>query len=1485
MSLTHKQLSSVKTEAGLLPRDLLSRLQAGEQLLGSSPKSYHLAKHERIGEAVNRSWSRLTTLWTGFREGLERRPESDRATGYTRDRWLLPLFQELGYGRLPKATAIEVDKRSYAISHHWHRSPLHLIGARVDLDRRQKGVAGAARSSPHGLVQDFLNRSEGHLWGFLCNGLRLRILRDHHSLTRQAYVEFDLESIMEGEHFSEFLLLWMLCHQSRVEAEKPEDCWLETWFKTSRDEGVRALDKLRGGVERAIACLGSGFLSHRQNADLRAALKQGSLNKQEFYRQLLRLVYRLIFLFVAEERDVLLDPRAAPEARARYQRWYANRRLRELAEKRRGTTHGDLWQGLSLVMKKLYAGCAELALPALGSDLWGEHACPHLMQAACSNEPLLAALRCLCHVEEGRTRYVTNWRNIGAEELGSIYESLLELHPVLHVETGRFELETAAGHERKTTGSYYTPTALVDCLLDSALEPVLDRACRDPEPEKAILNLKVCDPAVGSGHFLLAAARRIAHRLAQVRSGDDEPSPDRVQRALRDVVGRCLFGVDLNPMAVELCKVSLWLEAVTPGLPLSFLDAHLQVGNSLLGTTRELMAQGIPDKAFKPIEGDSKKVASALKKQNKAERKQKGWQRTMFDSFDAASNEREEVFAAKVLEIEALADVDLRSVEAKQARYSALQRSKEYRREKFLADAWCAAFVADKAAGAKLEPITTGRWRQWSSEAQTPPPSVVQEVERLAEEYRLFHWHVAFPQVYGEDGTGGFDLVLGNPPWEHLELKEKEFFSTRNPSVAQAQTASLRKKKIAALEHDDPALFEAYCLEKRQFDGTTHLIRSAGRFPLCARGRINTYSIFAELNRLLISDFGRVGCVVPSGIATDDTTKHFFGDLLDRRSLLSLYDFQSGPGYFAEIGHARFKFCLLTLVGANVERPQETEFAFFLRDVAHLQDPERRFTLSAEDIALINPNTKTCPIFRTRRDAEITRDIYSRVPVLIREGDPQGNPWGLSFRQGLFNMSSDSHLFRTHEQLQGEGFQLEGNVFSRTGERYLPLYEAKMVHHFDHRFGDYRDKLKTSQSTALPEVPAERKNNPDYCVLPRYWVPASEVEARLEGRWDRGWLLGWRDITNATNERTVIASVVPRVGVGNNLPISFTHADSPATTLLACIASFALDFAARFKVGGTHLNFFISHQLPIPHPATFENHCPWDQATSLRRWLDRRTAELVYTEKETRSYAVDTGVGNTTPFLWNESRRFLLRCELDAAFFHLYGIRKDDVDYIMDTFPIARRKDKKEHNEYRTKRVILEIYDAMAEASRSGERYQTRLAPPPAHPSLCHPERRPEPFARVPVPRPEDRYRLAIPLWSLAAAAGGFSEPQAAEEKDWVQPHSRRSLRSGMFVARVVGTSMQPRIPDGSWCLFQSPVTGTRQGRIVLAQHRSFTDPETGGSYTVKRFTSAKVSHADGWQHTAIRLEPLNPEHEPIELSPEQGEDLSVVAEFLEVLS
>jgi hypothetical protein len=1016
---TRPTFTTIRIEGAILPPDLLQRIADGDASIeGLTPEAYHLAKGEKINEAINRAWNRALGAWAAFRAAADKLPESDPGTTLTRERWLLPLFAELGYGRLATAKAIEIAGDAYPISHGWQNTPIHLVGFRIDLDTRTKGVAGAARNSPHGLVQIVLNRSDAHLWGFVSNGLRLRVLRDNKMLTRQAYVEFDLQAMMEGQVYADFALLWLVCHQSRVEVGgEVTSPLLEKWSRAAQEQGTRALDQLRSGVEDAIRALGRGFLAHAApaNRHLRDKLASGELSAQDYYRQLLRLVYRLIFLFVAEDRGLLFDPKADATARDIYSRFYSTARLRALAERRRGTRHADLYRALRLVMEKLGsdAGCPELGLPALGGFLFSPQAIPDLAACDIANHDLLDAIRALAFTLDRHMRRVVDYKNLGSEELGSVYESLLELHPIINSDARSFELKVASGNERKTTGSFYTPTPLINVLLDSALEPVIsnqlsvfgeqssritDHASRITHQEQALLDLKICDPACGSGHFLVAAAHRLARRLATIRTGDDEPSPDALRAALRDVIAHCIYGVDVNPDAVELCKVSLWMEALEPGKPLSFLDAHIKCGNSLIGVAPGMDIDEIPDEAFNPVTGDHKPTATSLKKRNKRERTsgQLPLTVTVLESLD----DLQRWVAERARQLSAMPEETAAQVQAKSEAYRQLTESEKYARQKLEYDVWTAAFFWQiKASDAEMSivaPTQSELARLRRGDAPRLNPDLVRGVQALAERLRFFHWELEFPEVFSgqcsvDSGQSknteyrslntGFDCILSNPPWERIKLQEEEFFAARDPEIATAPNKAARQKLIDALPKKNPALAQEFENAKHDAEATSKFVRASGRFPLTAIGDVNTYALFAEHARTLLNANGRVGIILPTGIATDDTTKAFFGDLIAKQALASLYDFENREALFPGV-HRSYKFCLLTLSGKPTPRG---EFSFFATRVEHLRDERRRFALTAEEIALINPNTRTMPVFRTRADAELTRKIYERVPVLVNE--------------------------------------------------------------------------------------------------------------------------------------------------------------------------------------------------------------------------------------------------------------------------------------------------------------------------------------------------------------------------------------------------------------------------------------------------------------------------------------------------------------------
>ena len=1157
MARRNHDFQTIHSEGGLLPPDLLRRiLDPKEKVPGTSPEDYGLPQGERINETITQSWNRLRRHWAEFREAARSLPQGEPGTGLTNDKWSIPLLRELGFGMLPTSPGPEINGRTYAINRFFGPTAIHLVGCGLSLDRRAAGVRGAAAANPHGLVQEFLNRSEGHLWAIVSNGLRFRVLRDNQALSRQSYLEFDLESLFSGEVFSDFVLLWLIAHATRFaprEEGKSETCWLEQWTKLANEQGARALESLRGGVEKALQVLGQGFVGHPRNTALREALRSGQISLSDFHGQLLRVVYRLIFLFVAEDRTLdgisLLHPRDDSEEgrqrRERYAAHYSTARLRELAARIKGSRHGDLWQQFNLLVgalsgeERCTAAREQLALPILGSFLWSPASTAILNASSLTGEngtelanaDFLEALRHLAFTRQDKVLRPVDYKNLGSEEFGGVYESFLALTPQISGDGARFTFAEFAGNERKTSGSYYTPDCLVQCLLDSALDPVVEEAIRGKagvEAEKAILGLKVCDTAVGSGHFLVGAAHRLARHLARVRAhaaGESEPSPTLYQHALRDVIGRCLYGVDINPMAVELCKVTLWLEALEPGKPLSFLDHHIQCGNSLLGATPALIEQGIPDEAFTPIEGDDKEFCKKYKKQNKDERQSRQMYLEQAMPWERLGN-----LATALLDLESIGDDTIEGIKRKQARYAEIVRSSGYLFGQLLADAWCAAFVWKKSRDENLPfPITEGVSRRIEQNPHWTPEWMQAEIKRLAQQYQFFHWHLAFPDVFrplsradldvegrGSSGepqhgwTGGFDVILGNPPWERVKIQEKEWFAQRSPEIAGAPNAAARKRMIAELRTSDPELYRRFLDDSRKAEGESHLLRNSGRYPLCGRGDINLYAVFGETMHALLSLTGRAGCVLPSGIASDDTTKFYFQYIVETHSLHSLFDFENRLKLFPEVD-SRMKFCLLTLRSPSLtvasSKVAAAEFVFFAHAVEDLRNPDRRFALSSDDIRLLNPNTRTCPIFRSKRDAALTKYIYRRVPVLIREASesqPALNLWGLRFAT-MFHMANDSGLFRTRQQLEGEGFSLQGNVFIQGDDIYLPLYEAKLFHHYDHRFATYDGGSSVSADTTdTRDMSDAEKADPSVTTIPRYWVSAAHVDDRLDKSADVG---------------------------------------------------------------------------------------------------------------------------------------------------------------------------------------------------------------------------------------------------------------------------------------------------------------------------------------------------------------------------------------------
>ncbi len=1273
---------ALSIEGGLLAPDFLNKvahLDASEQ----TEADYDIPRGLKLRDEIGRYWKIAQTLWQDF---AAKRARTDLNThALTIKELLEPLLRHVFcFGDLKAVGQVTLGERVFPIGFAANEGRVPVVLAAHDqlLDKPDARFGdGVRRRSPFLLAQEYLNASDGALWAIVGNGLKLRILRDNPSLTRPAYIEADLEAIFNEGLYPDFTALWLLAHASRFGkvGTEPANCPLERWRNTAQEDGIRARDRLRIGVTEALRALGTGFLTHPANTELRRRLETGELSTQAYFEQLLRLIYRFIFLATIEDRELVFAPEAEAKAKARYLAGYSLTRLRQLAARRRSyDRHADLWQALTITFNGLGKGQPALGLPALGGLFAASH-CPDLDTAQLDNSSLLSALFSLCFFRDGAALSRVNYRDMDSEELGSVYESLLELVPNVTLTAGvrRFgfigdeEEGSTKGNARKLTGSYYTPDSLVQELIKSALEPVIARTLAEnpQEPVQALLSLTVCDPACGSGHFLLAAARRIAEEVARLNATDGNPLPADYRRALRDVVAHCIYGVDKNPMAVELARTALWLEAYTPERPLTFLDAHLRCGDALLGILDPtVLDAGIPDKAFHALSGDDKEVVKRIKKANRdaakgiAKAREKSRQMLSLDlgkDVDAAA-------------FEALPDDTLEALQAKHAAHAALEANIAASRARLAADIFVAAFVLPKTVETEARvPTSQDLWLVLNGDH--PRPGIAESAHTVAQAAQAFHWWQAFPQVKAK---GGFDVLLGNPPWEVSQMGEEEYFAARAPSIA-ALAGDKRKRAILGLETENPLLWKSYLEDSQRIEATNTYIRESGRFPLTAVGKLNTYPLFAETFAQLVQEDGRAGFIVPTGIATDDSTKAFFAGLTQAGRLASLYDIENREAVFPSV-HRSYKFCLLTL-----GRAEAAEFVCFATQTHQLADPRRRFTLTPDEFRLINPNTLTCPVFRSERDAALTKKLYRAAPVLIAEGPPEVNPWGIKFSQGLFNMTSDSGLFH------------DAPAPSR-----LPLYEAKMIHQFDHRWATY-------SADGSGDVSSAQKQDPAFSVTPRYWVEVADVEARLRDLgWSSKWLIGWRRNCRSTDERTCIANILPPAAVGDSLFLMLPgNGVAPLhAALLSNLNSLVFDFISRQKVGGVNFSFYFMKQLPVISP---DRYTDADLA-----FIVPRVLELTYTACDLKPWAADLG-HDGPPFPWNPERRAQLRAELDAYYAHLYGLTRDELRYILDpadvmgedypseTFRVLKNNELREFGEYRTRRLVLEAWDKLHDKGKS----------------------------------------------------------------------------------------------------------------------------------------------------------------------------------------
>lgn len=1324
---------TIKIEGSILSSDILEKIEQSD-ITGQNPKDFGFETNTKVKDEIAVAWADTQSYWKIFKRKTEKLKENDTGATETRQTWIIPFLGLLGY-QVDKSNAEILNEKSYAISHratNLDAFPVHITGCNEFLDK--KPDTGLLRMSPHSLVQEYLNITE-HLYAIVTNGYQLRILRDASRLVKLSYLEFNLEQMFEEEHYSDFALMYRLIHSSRMPGKMDEGavCLFEKYHQDALESGSRIREKLAIAVENVMYDLANGFLSNIENHTLKEKFDNG-LNPKEYYQIIRKLVYKLLFLMVIEDRN-LIFPQSNMSAvqknkREIYYNYYSISRIRKISENRfySGKEFDDLWIGLLGTFRLFESGASgeKLGISPLNGDLFSSSSIALIEDCKLKNSILLACIKKLNVFENEKKQVIRiNYSALDVEELGSVYESLLELQPIINKIESTYQFSFGKGTERKTTGSYYTRHDLVQELIKSALIPVVqDRLNELPKTStqeqkiKTILSIKVCDSASGSGHFLLAAARTLAIELARIKTVEDNPSPSVLRESIREVIQHCIYGVDKNPDAVELCRIALWLEGHSAGKPLSFLEHRIKCGDSLVGVDKpERILNGIPDEAFNPVTGDDKATCQYLKKLNKKQRTQ-GAQTLGFGETENALTENKE-FAKFLNELENLPENNPDDIYKKVNYYNKIRSGSEWYKEWTACNIWTSAFFFNYTNPDDPAIPTTERLNNFLDKPMTADGRLVGKANAIAQEYSFFHWHLEFPEIFEK---GGFDVVLGNPPWERIKLQEQEFFATKEPEIANAPNKAGREKLIKKLPQTNPALFKEYQYALHYADSSGKFLRNSQRFPLTSSGDINTYSIFSELVSNVINEKGRAGIIVPTGIATDDTNKKFFSYLMNSKRLNSLIGFENESLLFPSVHHS-FKFCLLSQTGSK-RSIQKAVFSYFNRNIGQLSNKKTKFEISIDELQLINPNTKTCPIFRTRVDAEITAKIYKNIPVLLNE-EKNENPWGISFMT-MFHMSNDSGLFSKEIK-----------------EEFLQLYEAKLFFQYDHRYTTYENATQANLNEGnLPQLTIEEHVNSMKLIKPMIYVPKEEVLERLNYQgYSKDYLIAFRGISSSISERSLISSILPISGVSNSAPIIIFGENKTNsiyfTLFLSSLNCIIADYSLRQKLSGNNLNFFILKQVPIPSPQSFKindviyivpkiielTYTAWDIkafADDVWKEADEELKEIIKKQwEESKSETgghkweppewaeIDPEGCPLPPFKWNEDRRARLKAELDAYYAKLYQLTDEELRYILDpqdvygedfpgeTFRVLKEKEIRKYGEYRTKRLVLEAWEKL----------------------------------------------------------------------------------------------------------------------------------------------------------------------------------------------
>ncbi len=1105
-------------------------------------------------------------------------------------------------------------------------------------------------------------------------------------------------------------------------------------------------------VDEALQYICNGFIFDTRKSGEEYTEEE----RREIFESAVKLLYRCLFLFYAEARRLLPSESAKSAA---YRSELSIHALCEEARKfkwgRRDEHHDfDLWQHLKGLVAAVNDGDSEYGIMGYNGGLFDDSQEKFLGEHRLRNDFLARALYLLAYVEpynnDADEEYEIPYEDLEVRHLGELYENILEFNVslcdadrlrrrtkkgvqiLLASENARQEHDTPirkgevyfgeSALERKQTGSYYTPESLVRFLNEKAIiAPLRERFDADYRPrfeqfldsigkgvqqadvkgaarsaaaqvrrfvDEVVLKFRVCDPAMGSGHFLVDAANQMAGLVVEILAEihaecgmmNDESSGLDIVSLRRRITRNCLYGVDLNRLAVNLAKLSLWLNCFATNHKLTFLDHHLRCGNSLIGLRTLDQLKRVP-----------KRKKDGKKKPEK----------TLFDLDDlsVALSEAAERFAH-------IAAIDEDDTDRQKEEYDQTRRQTHHLAP--LADLFTAYLMDSTIERSAYERI----FNHFSGQRSIDPLSdeELRDAWSAIGEYRsrhdFFHWALEFPDVMGGDRPG-FDATVGNPPWDVLQPNSQEFYLEYDGDFRKYQKQEAIKV-VARLHENNPALDAKWRAYEESFAEASTYFKQLAAYETLTQGKIDLYKAFLERFYAVLRTGGRLGIVTPSGLYTDQGCLPLRKLFFDNSQIQFLYGFENrSPAVFSAVD-GRFKF--ITFCTRKGGRTELFKCAFMQHD------PERlpaihidALKITVKQVKKFSPDTLSVMEFDNQKEIEITDKIYSSYPLL---GDFCSDSWNVSLSQD-FNRSADSHLFN----VKGEG---------------LPLIEGKCFFQFDYGFSPVELWI--------------REENVREKFLDRKWRELLE-KGRSPSKTDEKYYRGaFRRIAASTNERTMVATVLPANTVCPHTVFSIQrvvpdsdgvecHLISSTETiwLVASLNSVVVDFTIRHKIS-TGLDMHFVYTLPVPrvrfgskfftpvvvralrlmaldsdYSSLWEEtflqvcsspelwyppECDMNYGPAHEREVRARLAESA--KSLTPEWTLACGVHDRLPDRRDTGDRAQLRAEIDAYVAHLYGLSRDDFAYILDTFPVLRRKEMKAFGEFMSKRKCLEEYDRLS---------------------------------------------------------------------------------------------------------------------------------------------------------------------------------------------